>query len=79
MRRIASLMATAAVALATPATAQDTINGAIRADQPGPVLSRHIQGQFAEHLGRDIYDGIWVGPDSAIPTRAASAAMWSML
>lgn len=67
MRRIASLMATAAVALATPATAQDTINGAIRADQPGPVLSRHIQGQFAEHLGRDIYDGIWVGPDSAIP------------
>lgn len=67
MRRIASLMATAAVALATPATAQETINGAIRADQPGPVISRHIQGQFAEHLGRDIYDGIWVGPNSPIP------------
>lgn len=67
MRRIASLMATAAVAFATPAAAQDVINGAIRADQPGPVISRHIQGQFAEHLGRDIYDGIWVGPDSAIP------------
>jgi len=67
MRRIASLMATAAVAFATPAAAQDVINGAIRADQPGPDIARHIQGQFAEHLGRDIYDGIWVGPDSAIP------------
>jgi alpha-N-arabinofuranosidase len=76
MRRIASLMATAAVALATPATAQDTIHRTIRADQPGPVISRHIQGQFAEHLGRDIYDGIWVGPDSA-SKHAASARMWS--
>ncbi|WCT77773.1 alpha-N-arabinofuranosidase [Novosphingobium humi] len=67
MRRIVSLMGTAAVVFATPATAQETINGAIRADQPGPVISRHIQGQFAEHLGRDIYDGIWVGPNSPIP------------
>jgi alpha-N-arabinofuranosidase len=33
----------------------------------GPVLSRYLQGHFAEHLGRGIYDGVWVGPDSAIP------------
>jgi len=33
----------------------------------GPVISRHIFGQFAEHLGRGIYEGIWVGPDSPIP------------
>ena len=39
----------------------------IRADQPGATISRHIYGQFAEHLGAGIYEGIWVGEDSAIP------------
>ena len=32
-----------------------------------PVIPAEIYGQFAEHLGRCIYDGIWVGPDSGIP------------
>ena len=31
------------------------------------AISRHIYGHFAEHLGRCIYDGIWVGLDAAIP------------
>ena len=35
------------------------------ADQP--VIPKEIYGQFAEHLGRCIYDGIWVGKDSPIP------------
>ena len=39
----------------------------IRADQPGPKISRQIYGQFAEHLGRCIYDGLWVGPNSKVP------------
>jgi alpha-L-arabinofuranosidase len=39
----------------------------IRADQSGPQISRHIYGHFAEHLGRCIYDGLWVGPESRIP------------
>lgn len=39
----------------------------IRLDQPGPVINRNIYGQFAEHLGRLIYEGIWVGEDSPIP------------
>ena len=30
-------------------------------------ISRHIYGHFAEHLGRSIYDGLYVGPDSDIP------------
>ena len=33
----------------------------------GPVISKHIYGHFAEHLGRCIYDGIWVKPESKIP------------
>ncbi len=30
-------------------------------------ISRHIYGHFAEHLGRCIYDGFYVGEDSSIP------------
>src|SRR5690606_3307656 len=32
----------------------------------GAVINKNIYGQFAEHLGRGIYEGIWVGPDSKI-------------
>ena len=39
----------------------------VQADQPGPVISRDIFGQFAEHLGQGIYGGVWVGPTSKIP------------
>ena len=47
---------------ATPAT------GTLRLGPAGSQkISRHIYGHFAEHLGRCIYDGIWVGPDSKIP------------
>jgi alpha-N-arabinofuranosidase len=31
------------------------------------VISRHIYGQFAEHLGRGIYDGFWV--DAKMPVK----------
>lgn len=30
-------------------------------------ISKYLYGQFAEHLGRCIYGGLWVGPDSDIP------------
>lgn len=39
----------------------------IYADRPGPKMSRFLYGQFAEHLGRGIYEGIWVGENSPIP------------
>ena len=35
--------------------------------QDQPVIPAEIYGQFSEHLGRCIYEGIWVGPDSDIP------------
>ncbi|RAV01745.1 alpha-N-arabinofuranosidase [Paenibacillus sp. YN15] len=31
------------------------------------TINRNIYGHFAEHLGRCIYEGIWVGEDSPIP------------
>ena len=39
----------------------------LNADQGRGQISRHLYGHFAEHLGRCIYDGIWVGEDSPIP------------
>lgn len=39
---------------------------AIRLDQPRWTINRNIYGHFAEHLGRLIYDGLWVGEDSSI-------------
>lgn len=39
----------------------------VNAGQAEHQISRHIYGQFAEHLGRGIYGGIWVGEDSDIP------------
>jgi len=31
----------------------------VNADLGAVTISRHIYGQFAEHLGRGIYDGVW--------------------
>jgi alpha-N-arabinofuranosidase len=39
----------------------------IRADAPGPKIDAKIYGQFMEHLGRNVYEGIWVGENSTIP------------
>jgi len=39
----------------------------VHADQGKYKINKHIYGHFAEHLGRCIYGGIWVGPDSRIP------------
>lgn len=36
-------------------------------DRAAHRISPHIYGHFAEHLGRCIYDGLYVGPDSPIP------------
>lgn len=39
----------------------------IKANEGTNKISRHIYGQFSEHLGHCIYGGIWVGKDSPIP------------
>lgn len=36
-------------------------------DRERGTVSRNIFGHFAEHLGRCIYDGLWVGDGSSIP------------
>ena len=43
------------------------LRAVINLDVAGPIVSRHLYGHFAEHLGACIYGGIWVGEDSPIP------------
>ena len=63
-KQLLALVATLAVGAS--ALAAD-IKLVVNADQPGPVIHRNIYGQFAEHLGTGIYEGMWVGPESKIP------------
>ncbi|MCP5521354.1 MAG: alpha-N-arabinofuranosidase [Verrucomicrobiales bacterium] len=60
---IASGLGTTGVAQDGPASSRLVIH----ADQGEIAISRNLYGQFAEHLGRCIYGGIWVGEDSPIP------------
>jgi alpha-N-arabinofuranosidase len=48
-------------------SAQDKIQVSLNTAKAGPKIDRNIFGQFAEHLGYGVYEGIWVGPDSKIP------------
>jgi alpha-N-arabinofuranosidase len=63
-RRVACLLA---VALATPVMAAEKVELVVDAAKTGAKIDRNIFGQFAEHLGRGVYEGIWVGPESKIP------------
>lgn len=53
--------------VALPLFAQRDASIRIYPDRGTQTISKHIYGQFAEHLGSCIYGGLWVGPDSDIP------------
>ena len=57
----------ALLALLLCSFASGQVRIAVHEAEDGPVIPKEIYGQFSEHLGRCIYDGIWVGPGSAIP------------
>ena len=64
-----ALLALAVLAASAVANARevDVVSLRVEADKPGAKIDRQLFGQFAEHLGRGIYEGVWVGPDSPIP------------
>jgi alpha-N-arabinofuranosidase len=68
---IATTSALAYIAVTCTAMAQTSspvsVAVTIRADEPGPVINPNVYGQFAEHLGAGIYEGVWVGEKSSIP------------
>jgi alpha-N-arabinofuranosidase len=49
------------------ALAEEPIELTVDASKGGPKIDRNIFGQFAEHLGHGVYEGLWVGPNSSIP------------
>ena len=54
-------------ALSTGAAMAQRVELSVDLSAGGAKIDRNIFGQFAEHLGHGVYEGIWVGPDSAIP------------
>ena len=38
-------------------------------DETAATISPNLYGQFIEHIGGVIYDGVWVGPNSKIPNQ----------
>ena len=67
MRRFPALFIFIAVVLNVPVVAAEKILLSVDLSKAGAKIDRNIFGQFAEHLGHGIYEGIWVGPDSSIP------------
>jgi alpha-L-arabinofuranosidase len=66
--RVAALAALgAAVSVAAVGKTPVEASLTIRADRPGAMIAPELHGQFMEHLGRNVYEGIWVGENSTIP------------
>jgi alpha-N-arabinofuranosidase len=63
----AALTGVAVLGAAPQAPASASISVTLDASKTGPKIDRHLFGQFAEHLGKGVYEGVWVGPDSPIP------------
>lgn len=49
------------------AVGQEVNRMIVHTDKGTEQISRYIYGHFAEHLGRCVYEGFWVGEDSPIP------------
>ena len=70
IRDMFALAVASVLGLAAPAAGQDRpaeVSVTIDTAHPGARIEPAIQGQFAEHLGRGVYEGIWVGENSRIP------------
>ncbi|WP_428027984.1 alpha-N-arabinofuranosidase [Altererythrobacter sp.] len=68
MKRIRqAAIGVASLLMSYSASAQVEVSVSVDTTKPGPKIERAVYGQFAEHLGRGIYEGIWVGKDSSIP------------
>lgn len=66
MRSLIILAMLAVYPLINQAHAQ-TVMISTESEEDAPTISRHIYGHFAEHLGRCIYGGFYVGENSEIP------------
>lgn len=56
-----------AICAGAPVIVAQKVQLLVDVSKSGAKIDRNIFGQFAEHLGHGVYEGIWVGPDSTIP------------
>jgi len=62
--KIFKYAAIATVLLCTKASiAQEKVKVNVAEEADAPIVSKHIYGHFAEHLGRCIYEGLYVGEE----------------
>ena len=67
MPRTLTFFAVLGMAVSGCALAAQKVELSVDASKTGAKIDRNIFGQFAEHLGHGVYDGLWVGPNSPIP------------
>jgi alpha-N-arabinofuranosidase len=67
VRSLLASLTLLAVAVTVPAAAAQKVQMSVDVSKAGAKIDRNLFGQFAEHLGHGVYEGIWVGPDSKIP------------
>ena len=64
MKKITLLWIVVAMMFCVVVQAQNKLT--VNTDQGKTIISKHIYGHFAEHLGHGIYGGIWVGENSTV-------------
>jgi alpha-N-arabinofuranosidase len=67
MKHLRSVALALSLAVPALAQAQTTVPITVQAGDPKIIISKNIQGQFAEHLGRCIYGGFWAEPGLNVP------------
>ena len=67
MRTLLVILALITVVITPPFMAAQKVELTVDVSKAGAKIDRNIFGQFAEHLGHGVYEGIWVGPGSPIP------------
>ena len=66
-RTFLAMLAAAPCSLARPSSSSPaSSNLTVLLNEPIGTIDPRVYGQFAESIGRLIYEGIWVGPDSKI-------------
>jgi alpha-L-arabinofuranosidase len=66
-RALLALFTVIVTTITAPMTAAQKVELSIDLSKTGAKIDRNVFGQFVEHLGHEVYEGIWVGPDSKIP------------
>ena len=66
-RAVVAGLALMSCLMAAPLLSAQQVEISVDASRAGARIDRNLFGQFAEHLGHGVYEGVWVGPDSKIP------------